>query len=367
MKRFWSFFRKELNHIFRDTRTMIILFGMPIAQVLIFGYVVSNEIRDARLMIIDLAKNEISADISRSLQASGYFIAMDSDDSNISIEEALRSSKAQIVVVLGQHLKGDFKQGITPHIQIIADASDPNTADILVNYTRLIITKVFGKYRLDNSVQLIEIIPRMYYNEELKSAFMFIPGTMAMIMMLISAMMTSISITREKELGTMDLLLVSPLKPIQIILGKVMPYIGLSFINVITIIGLGYWVFDLPVAGSVSLLLAESVLFIIMSLALGVFISTVSPNQQVAMFVSMFALMLPTILLSGFIFPIKNMPLWLQWFSALMPPRYYIVIVKNIMLKGLGLGFVWKETLILAGITIVFISLSIRNFKLREK
>lgn len=194
---------------------------------------------------------------------------------------------------------------------------------------------------------------------------MFVPGTMALILMLISAMMTSISIAREKEMGTMEVLLVSPLKPLQIILGKVTPYVALSFINAVTIIILGNTVFDVPVKGSLLLLMGESLLFILLALSLGILISTVSKTQQVAMFISLFALMLPTILLSGFIFPIESMPEVLQWISAIMPPRWFIVIIKNIMLKGAGLAFVWKETLILIAMITFFIIMSVKKFKIR--
>jgi ABC-2 type transport system permease protein len=183
--------------------------------------------------------------------------------------------------------------------------------------------------------------------------------------MLISAMMTSISIAREKETGTMEVLLVSPLRPMQIVAGKVLPYVILSFVNAVTILLMSYFIFGMPVKGSLALLLFESVLFIVMALSLGIFISTVSNSQQMAMMLSMFALMLPTILLSGFIFPIENMPMPLQILSNIMPPRWFIIILKAIMLKGLGLQYVWKETLIIAGMTLFFIGLSIRKFKIR--
>jgi len=205
----------------------------------------------------------------------------------------------------------------------------------------------------------------MLYNEGLKSVYMFVPGIMAMILMLISAMMTSISISKEKELGTMEVLLASPLKPIQIVLGKVTPYLLLSFINALTIILIGVFIFGVPIKGSFIFLMSESFLFILMALSLGILISTVAPNQMVAMFISVLVLMLPTILLSGFIFPIENMPLPLRILSHAMPPRWFIVIIKNIMLKGTGIMYVWKETLILMFMTFVFIGLSIRNFKIR--
>lgn len=206
---------------------------------------------------------------------------------------------------------------------------------------------------------------KMLFNPEVKSVFMFIPGTITILLMLVSAMMTSISIAREKEMGTMEVLLVSPLKPIQIVVGKVIPYVVLSFINAITILLLAVFVFGMPIQGSLALLLAESLLFIVMALALGIFISTVARNQQVAMMVSMFGLMLPTLLLSGFIFPIENMPEVIQWLCNLMPTKWFIIIVKDIMLKGVGLAHIWQETLIIIGMTIFFIGLSVKKFKTR--
>jgi len=188
---------------------------------------------------------------------------------------------------------------------------------------------------------------------------------MALILMLISAMMTSISITREKELGTMEVLLVSPLRPTQIIVGKVAPYLLLSIINALVIILIGRFVFGVPITGSFALLMGETVLFILMALCLGILISTVAKNQMVAMFISMIALMLPTILLSGFIFPVENMPKILQWLSHIMPARWFIEIIRGIMLKGVGLAFVWKQTLILIGMTVLFIAVSVRKFKIR--
>jgi ABC-2 type transport system permease protein len=194
---------------------------------------------------------------------------------------------------------------------------------------------------------------------------MFVPGVMAMILMLISAMMTSISITREKELGTMEILLVSPLKPVQIIVGKVMPYLLLSIANAFIIVLIGHYFFGVPITGSFILLMLETVLFILMALCLGILISTVAKNQMVAMFISMIGLLLPTLLLSGFIFPIENMPLPLQILSYIMPAKYFIIIVRGIMLKGIGLTYIWQETAILLGMTLFFIAISVRKFKIR--
>jgi ABC-2 type transport system permease protein len=211
----------------------------------------------------------------------------------------------------------------------------------------------------------IEPEVKMLYNEELKGVFMFVPGTITILLMLISAMMTSISITREKEMGTMEVLLVSPLKPMQIIIGKVFPYIFIAFSIAIIILVMGFTVFGMPVQGNLFLLMGECLLFIIMALSLGIFISTVTQTQQIAMMISMFALMLPTILLSGFIFPIENMPYPLQILSNIVPTRWFIVIIKAILLKGVGLAYIWKETLIILGMTVIFIGLSIKKFKVR--
>jgi ABC-2 type transport system permease protein len=212
---------------------------------------------------------------------------------------------------------------------------------------------------------LVQPEVKMFYNPEMKGHFMFVPGVITLILTLICALMTSVTITKEKEFGTMEVLLVSPLKPLQIILGKVTPYFLLSFINVIFILLLSFFVFDLPVKGSLVLLLTESMLYILMSLSFGILISAISKTIQQAIFISFLGLMLPTILLSGFIFPIENMPKAYDWVSAILPPRYFILIIKNIMIKGTGFLYVWKETLILMVMTVVFIGLSVRNFKVR--
>jgi ABC-2 type transport system permease protein len=251
-------------------------------------------------------------------------------------------------------------------IHIIADASDPNTANLLTNYTRGIIQNfMIEKLGMASLPIRINTEYKMLFNPELKSVFMFVPGVITVILMLVSAMMTSISIAREKELGTMEVLLVSPLKPIQIVIGKVVPYVVLSFINAVTILLLAFFVFGMPFHGSIALLMFETLLFIVMALSLGILISTLVKTQLTAMMISFVALLLPTILLSGFIFPIENMPVLLQWLSNIMPTKWFIIIIKDIMLKGVGLGYIWKETLIIMGMSLIFIGISVRKFKIR--
>jgi ABC-2 type transport system permease protein len=367
MKQFIGFLRKEFLHIFRDPRTMVIIFGIPVVQLLLFGKVINTDIQDAKIAILDQSRDNTTREITSKLLSSGYFVLAKEMQAGDDVEDVFRKGTVKMVVNFGPDFEQNLEREGIETVQLLADASDPNTARILTSYAGGIINDYIKKEKLQNIVlpNQIGIEVRMLYNEGLKSVYMFVPGIMAMILMLISAMMTSISISKEKELGTMEVLLASPLKPMQIVLGKVMPYLLLSFINAITIILLGVFVFGVPINGSVILLLSETFLFILMALSLGIFISTVAPNQMVAMFISLLGLMLPTILLSGFIFPIKNMPIPLQIFSNIMPPRWFIVIIRNIMLKGTDIMFIWKETLVLVMMTLVFIGLSIKKFKIR--
>ena len=366
MNRFLGFVKKEFHHIFRDYRTMLILFGMPIAQILIFGYVVSNEIKDVKIGVYDKSKDNVTKEITNKITASGFFILSEDINSDKEIEKAFKKGIIREVIIYESNFSEKLKRDGSAQIQIIADASDANTANIVTNYTKAIIQN-YMKTELMTQGFPYEIVPevRMLYNDELKGVYMFVPGTMALILMLVSAMMTSISIAREKEMGTMEVLLVSPLKPLPIVIGKVIPYMALSFNNAIVIIALSYWVFGMPIQGNLIFLFAETLLFIFMALSLGILISTVANSQMVAMFVSMLVLMMPTMLLSGFIFPIENMPKILQWISSIMPARYFITIVKNIMIKGSGIAVIWKETLIISGMTIFFLVMSIKKFKVR--
>lgn len=367
MKQFLGFVKKEFLHIFRDYRTLIILFGIPAAQILIFGFAVSMDIKDAGIAILDLSHDEVTEKLTGKIVSSGFFKKTESLLNYDDIDRVFKKGKTKAVIILedgfGKKLVSEGKASLS----IIADGSEPNVATLVTNYTTAIVndfTAELAGPALNNAIR-IKAEVKMFYNPNLKSHFMFVPGVITLILILICALMTSVTITREKEFGTMEVLLVSPLRPIQIILGKVVPYFILSFINVILILVLSWIVFALPVKGSIILLLAESMLYIMMSLTLGILISTVSDSMQQAIFISLIGLMLPTILLSGFIFPIENMPKVYDYVSMILPPRYFILIIKNIMIKGTGLMYVWKETLILIVMTMVFIGLSVRNFKIR--
>lgn len=346
---------------------MVILFGMPVVQVLLFGFAITNDINNAHIAILDHSKDVVTREITRKLLSSHYFILDRYLKSNNQIKSAFKKGEIKEVVIFERDFAKKLETENIARIQLILDATEPNTANILNAYTTGIVNSyVLNQLQQESAIPIsINVETTMLYNPELKSVYMFVPGVITVLLMLVSAMMTSISITREKELGTMEAILVSPLKPSHIIVGKVAPYVLLSFINLLSILLLAFFVFGMPVKGNLALLLAESLLFIIMALAMGILISTVSHSQQQAMLLSMFGLMLPTILLSGFIFPVENMPLVLQYLSDIMPSKWFIIIIKNIMLKGVGLTYFWKETLIIFLMTLFFIGMSIKKFKIR--
>mgnify|MGYP001080906044 CR=1 FL=1 len=366
MKKFVGFIKKEFYHIFRDKRTLFILFGMPIVQILLFGFAITNEINNVNIAILDKSKDATTLEIIHKISSSKFFSIHQNIETEAEIEAVFKKGIVKAILVF----ENDFSKKLTKEnvatVQIITDATDPNTAITISNFINSILQKY--QQEINKDIQIAyQIIPqtKMTYNPELKSVFMFVPGVMTIILMLVSAMMTSISITREKELGTMEILLVSPIKPFQVIIGKVFPYIFLSIINAIIIILLGVFVFKMPIQGNLLLLGAQSILFIITSLSLGILISTIAETQQTAMMISLMGLMLPVILLSGFIFPVNSMPKILQYLSYLIPAKYFISILKGIMLKGVGISLLWKETLILTVMTILFIVLSIRKYKIR--
>jgi len=366
MKRFIGFIKKEFYHIFRDRRSLFILFGMPIAQILLFGFAITNEINNVDIAILDHSKDATTEEIINKIAASEYFSIKQIIEKESDIESIFKKGKVKAVLNFEKDFSKNLIRDNKATIQIITDATDPNTANTITNFVGAIIQKYQKGLNKDISIAY-QIIPesRMVYNPELKSVYMFVPGVMTIILMLVSAMMTSISITREKELGTMEILLVSPLKPFQVIIGKVFPYIFLSIINAVVIVMLSIFIFKMPVEGSLLLLALESILFIISALALGILISTISATQQSAMMISLMGLILPVILLSGFIFPISSMPIPLQAISNIIPAKWFIIIIKGIMLKGVGIQFIWKETLILLGMTVFFIALSVKKYKIR--
>lgn len=366
MKRFIGFVKKEFYHIFRDKRSMFILFGMPIAQIMLFGFAITNEINNVNIAILDQSKDSETQKIINKINASQYFNIEQKISSESQIESVFKKGKVKAVLVFENHFIKNLQTKKQAKVQVITDATDPNIANAITNYVNAILQNYTQEFKRDSpSSYQIQTQTQLYYNPELKSVFNFVPGVMTIILMLVSAMMTSISITREKELGTMEVLLVSPLRPFQVIIGKVFPYVFLSIINATIIVLLGFFVFKMPIEGSLFLLSFESILFIISALSLGILISTISNSQQTAMMISLMGLMLPVIILSGFIFPISSMPMPMQIISNIIPAKWFIIIIKAIMLKGASITIIWKETLILMGMTVFFIVLSIKKYKIR--
>ena len=366
MEQLLTFIRKEFYHVFRDRKTLLMLFGLPIAQIILFGFALTNEIKNAQIVVSDYSKDIATTQIINKIEASQYFDIDKSLPSHKQIEAAFKEGKIKMAVIFPENFYYDLTHQNKAQIQIIADASDINAATTLTNY----ITSIVMDYQLQlvkaGTIPL-QIQPeiRMLYNPEMKGEFVFIPGMMSMIMLLICVMMTSISIVREKELGTMEVLLVSPFQPLMVIFSKFVPYIIVSLINVTSILLLSWLVLHLPVKGSILLLYAESLLFIFTSLALGLLISINSKTQQTAMFVSLGVTMLPTIILSGFMFPIENMPIPLQVISNIVPSKWFYIIVRSIMIKGAGFSAIWKQTLILFVMTLVILGISLKRFKIR--
>ncbi|HXR82694.1 MAG TPA: ABC transporter permease [Hanamia sp.] len=366
MKQFIAFVKKEFYHVLRDKRTLLILFGMPVAQILIFGFALTNEVKNANILIVDQAKDISSQKIIGEISASHYFQIENSINDPKQISRAFQKGIIHLAIIFPANFNQDLMHLHKAQIQVIADASDPNTATALTNYVSAIVTDFQADLNNQFSLQM-QIIPeiRMLYNPQLKGAPNFVPGVMALVLLLVCVLMTAISIVKEKETGTMEILLVSPFKPVLVIIAKAVPYLLLSLINVVSILLLSVYVLHVPVKGSVLLLLAESTLFIITCLTLGIFISIKTNTQQVAMLVSLMGMLLPTVLFSGFMFPIENMPVALQIFSNIVPSKWFYIIVKSIMIKGVGFSVIWKETLVLIGITLILFFLSVKSFKIR--
>lgn len=365
MEQFISFIRKEWFHIIRDKKTLFILFGMPIVQIIIFGFALTNEVKNAHIAVLDLSGDPVTTRITSELDASTNFEIVETLYSYNQIDAALKSGKIKMVVVFPAQFNQDLMHSKNVQIQLIADASDPNTATTLVNYSSAIIQDFQMNYFGYTLPLVIQPQLRMLYNPQLKGEFNFVPGVMALVLMLVSTMMTSIAVVREKELGTMEVLLTSPVKPILIIITKTVPYLLLSLVNISSILLLSVFVLKLDIQGNVLLLFSLSTLFTFTCLSLGLLISSSTSSQQTAMLISLMGLFLPTIMLSGFMFPIENMPIPLQVISNIVPAKWYYYIVRSVMIKGLGLQTIWKETLILLGMTVFFLTLSIKKFKIR--
>ncbi|MFQ5583119.1 MAG: ABC transporter permease, partial [Calditrichia bacterium] len=324
---------KEFFHIIHDPRSLIIIFLLPVLQLLIFGYALDLEIKEVELAVIDYSGGVQSQHLIDAFRGSKFFRVFSYNGPVEGMEDLFLSRDARAILMIDQDFDKNYQRKTTIPVQLIIDAVDPNAATIIRNYCYEVVASFNAKTgsSIENSFR---IQPTIRYNPDMKSAYFFVPGILALLLVMICALLTSVTITREKETGTMEQILVSPVKPNEIILGKVLPYIGISILIALLILGIGVFLFKVPFTGSFILLMLLTTLYIITSLSLGLMISTISSTQQVAMMIAQSATMLPTVFLSGFIFPISSMPKILQIISYIVPAKYFLIIVRGIMLKG---------------------------------
>ena len=364
MKQFIAFVIKETKHILRDKRTMLILFGMPVVMMLLFGFAITTDVKNVRTVVVTSEMSPRTQQAVERLAQSEYFMITQTVNTPQEAEQLIRSQKADMSLIPSPSPKG--KGGSSLQWQIMVDGSDPNMAQQWTTYAQSILSQpVDGKHYSLSSPFGEGLGVRLLYNPQMRSAYNFVPAIMGMLLMLICAMMTSISIVREKEKGTMEVLLVSPVRPLMVIIAKAVPYLVLAFCILITILLMARFVLGVPLAGSLFWILAVSTLYILLALSLGLLISNVAQTQLVALLLSAMVLLMPVVMLSGMLFPVESMPTILQWISAIVPPRYYIQAMRKLMIMGVGIGEVAHEVAVLAGMTVVLLAIALKKFMQR--
>jgi ABC-2 type transport system permease protein len=360
-----AFMRKELRHLLRDRQTLTILLLLPLAQLLLFGFAVRTDIREVRVAVIAPTEDAATAALRSRLANSGRFALLPPVRDAAALEQLFGAGAVDVGVIVAPGAGDLLTAGRPVGIEVVTDASDPNTGTTMQNYTLAALRDWQRSLGVSPGGVNIELRARMRYNPTLESVNLFVPGLIALILTLVTSLMTAISLSREKERGTFEVLLVSPLHPWQIIVGKVVPYLGLAMANVVTVLLAAWLVFGVPFRGSLVLLLAASVLFSLVSLALGVLIAAVTSSQLAAMLAALGGTMLPSTMLSGLIFPLASMPLPMQVISHIVPARWFIEIVRGIMLKGVGLGVLWPQLVILTVMLVALLALAIRKTSVR--
>ncbi|MBU4538629.1 MAG: ABC transporter permease [Weeksellaceae bacterium] len=364
MKQLLTFVRKEFLHVLRDKRTLLVLFGMPVVQILLFGFALSTEVKNTKIAVLDQDQSRTSAELVSKISANQYFDLDQKLKSIHQAEDAFKGGRIKMILVIPSEFSQNLISGKKAQLQLITDGTDLNFTNQIYNFMSSIIMDFYGQQTLQPHLGIQPEI-RMLYNPQLKGAPNFVPGVMALVLLIICVLMTAIAIVREKETGTMEVLLVSPMKPYVIILAKAIPYFILSVIILISILILSVSVLDLPIKGNLFLLFGISIIFIITNLLIGIVISILTDTQQTAMLISLIGTMLPTLMLSGFMFPVENMPVPLQMVGNVIPAKWYYEIVKNIMIKGTGLEVIWKHVLVLLGMMMVLFFIAVKKFKIR--
>ncbi|MBX2841286.1 MAG: ABC transporter permease [Flammeovirgaceae bacterium] len=366
MRQFLIFTQKEFFHIFRDRWTMMMLLALPIAMIILFGFGITTEIKNTRFAIYDPSRDVATQGIVNTMEKNEYFTLEGYVENPDQIETIFKEGKIGLLVVFSEGFYENLVHTGDAQVQLIADGTDPNTASTITNYA----TNIIAGYQLE----LLKIgeIPfqitpevKLLYNPTMKSAYNIVPGVIGMVLMLICAMMTSVSMAKEKELGTMEVILVSPMPPILIVISKVIPYFVISIVNLMNVLALAVFVLEVPIVGNFFLLVFVSLLFIFVALALGLLISTMVETQLVALLLSVVGLLMPVIMLSGLMFPIENMPIILQYVAQLIPAKWYITAMRDVMIKGLGFTSIIKEVAVLSIMALVLITISLKKFKIR--
>ena len=345
-----SFVIKEARHILRDKRTMLILFGMPIVLMLLFGFAITNDVRNVRTVVVTSVMTPSTQQVIDRLAASDYFTITGTVGTPAEAERLIRNQKADLALIPKDHTW-----------QFMVDGSDPNMAQQWMAYAQNTLTA----NRSPLAAHAAPLTTKMLYNPQMKSAYNFVPAIMGMLLLLICAMMTSVSIVREKERGTMEVLLVSPVQPLMIIVAKAVPYLLQAFIILIIILTMSATVLDVPLAGSLGWIIVVSLIYILLALSLGLLISNIAQTQFVALLVSAMVLLLPTVMLSGMLFPVESMPTILQWISAIIPPRYYIDAMRKLMIMGVGIREVLPDVLVLCLMTALLLIVALKKFNKR--
>lgn len=362
MNQFISFVIKETKHIVRDRRTMLILFGMPVVMMLIFGFAITTDVRNVKVTVVTAVMNPRIQQVVQRIDASEYFVVTHTVSNTQEAKQLLADHQADMAIVFSNDFANE-RYSEQANVQFLVDYTDPNMAEQRVSYIQQII---MDELRSQQTAQQQAIAnTKLLYNPQMKSAYNFVPGIMGMLLMLICAMMTSVSIVREKERGTMEVLLVSPVKPLYIMIAKTVPYFVLSIFILISILLISKFILAVPIEGSVITILAVSLLYIVLALALGMLISVVSQTQVVALLISGMLLIMPSTMLSGMIYPIESMPTVIQYISTIIPTRWYVSAIKKVMIMGVGVDMIYEELIIMLGMTLLFLGIALKKFKIR--
>lgn len=370
-ERILTVLRKEFRSVFRDPRMRLVIFGVPVIQTLIFGYAVTMDVRNVRLVTIDRDQTPASRALMARFTGSDYFQTVVATNDETEARTEIDASRASAIVQINAGFEGDLQAGRSARVQLVVDGSDSNTARLVLNYSAVITASYNNEIILASSLRRagrvlpaagIDLRPRAWFNENFESRNYFVPGIMAVLVMLVSLMLTGMAIVREKEVGTIEQIMVTPIRPLEFILGKFAPFIVIGFVDVALVTLVGVFWFEIPIRGSFLLLLAGTACFLLSTLGIGLFISTVSSTQQQAMMTTFF-FFYPAMLLSGFIYPIANMPVVVQWLTLLNPLRYFLIIIRGVFLKGVGFDVLWSQLAALIAIGVIVMAVAVSRFK----